>query len=222
MLVARSAERLERVASELRTRGAGVEVLAADLADRDQLARVEARLTRHEAPVSMLVNNAGSGLRAPFDQTSIDDEQHLLDVLVTAPMRLAHAALPGMLERGAGVVLNVASVAAYTPRGTYGAAKSWLLAFSRSAHIAYRGRGVIVSAVAPGFVHTEFHSRMGASKEGIPQVLWLDPEYVVRIALRAADRRRSVSIPSLRYRLIAGAARVLPDRIAAAGTLRPR
>lgn len=171
--------------------------------------------------MDLLVNNAGFGLRDPFASSAVDDEQRLLDVLVTAPMRLTHAVLPQMLGRGRGTVINVASVAAYTPRGTYGAAKAWLLSFSRSLHVELRRRGVTVTAVAPGFVHTEFHSRMRVSKAGIPRVLWLRPEYVVRATLRAAARRRMVTIPGLRYRLVVALARLAPARWAAAWTLKP-
>lgn len=222
MLVARSADGLERIADELLSAGRRVEVLARDLSDAGALADVEARLADPSRPVDLLVNNAGFGLREPFASSAIDDEQRLLDVLVTAPMRLTHAVLPQMLARKSGTVINVASVAAYTPRGTYGAAKAWLLSFSRSLHVELRRRGVSVTAVAPGFVHTEFHARMKVTKDGIPRVLWLRPDYVVRVTLRAAARRRMVTIPSVRYRLVVALARIAPARVAAAGTLKPR
>jgi short-subunit dehydrogenase len=222
VLVARAVEDLERMAAELRALGREVEVLARDLSDASALADVEARLADPSRPVELLVNNAGFGLREAFTSSAIDDEQRLLDVLVTAPMRLTHAVLPQMLARGRGTVINVASVAAYTPRGTYGAAKAWLLSFSRSLHVELRRRGVTVTAVAPGFVHTQFHSRMKVTKDGIPRVLWLRPDYVVRVTLRAAARRRMVTIPSLRYRLIVAFARIAPARVSAAGTLKPR
>jgi short-subunit dehydrogenase len=189
---------------------------------RGDVERLEARLQDDGEPVVYLVNNAGYGLREPFERNRLELEQAHLDVLVTAPMRLSHAALAAMLPRRAGTILNVASVAAYTPRGTYGAAKSWVLSFTRWANLTYRGRGVTVTAVAPGFVSTEFHDRMAVTKDGIPRLLWLDPPYVVDRALRAADRRRAVTIPSLRYRLIVGLSRVLPSQIVAKGALRGR
>lgn len=222
VLVARDVARLEDTAEGVRRFGVRAEVLPADLSVRADVERVEARLQDIAQPVVYLVNNAGYGLREPFEQNSLELEQAHLDVLVTAPMRLSHAALAAMLPRRAGTILNVASVAAYTPRGTYGAAKSWVLSFTRWANLTYRGRGVTVTAVAPGFVSTEFHDRMAVTKDGIPWLLWLDPPYVVDRALRAADRRRAVTIPSLRYRLIVGLSRVLPSRIVAKGALRGR
>lgn len=223
VLVARDAARLEDTAAHLRASfGVQVEVLVADLTDPHQLASVEERVASTSDPVDVLVNNAGFGLRDPFDQTTVGDEQRLLDLLVTAPMRLCHAALGQMLPRRVGTIVNVASVAAFTPRGTYGAAKSWVVSFSRSANIEYRRRGVTVMAVAPGFVRTEFHSRMAVHTRTIPAFLWLRADRVARDALRDAARGKAISIPSLRYRVIVAAARLLPARLAAAGTLRPR
>jgi short-subunit dehydrogenase len=230
VLVARDADRLEERAGELRAaHGVRVEVLAADLVSPEGLAAVEARVAASGATasgsgtrVTMLVNNAGFGLQRPFEANAFEDEQRLLDLLVTAPMRLTHAALSQMLAAGSGTIVNIASVAGFTPRGTYGAAKAWVLSFSRWANIAYRARGVSVTAVAPGFVHTEFHDRMGVSKAGVPGFLWLDAGTLVRLALRDVARGRAVSIPTLRYKAVVMLTRLLPTRIVAAGALRGR
>jgi short-subunit dehydrogenase len=224
VLVARDEARLQERATEFRTGyGVEVEVLAADLVNRADLAVVEVRLAASGTDrVTVLINNAGFGLPKPFDENAVDDEQQLLDLLVTAPMRLTHAALTQMLEFGSGTIVNIASVAGYTPRGTYGAAKAWVLSFSRWANLSYRRRGITVTAVAPGFVHTEFHDRMNVSKDGIPAFLWLDVRTLVRLALRDVARGRAVSIPTLRYRVIVALAALLPARIVAAGALRGR
>ena len=125
VLVARDVARLEEVAAALRSEhGVDVEVLAADLGDRDQLATVEARLGEMPPPVDLLVNNAGFGLKKRFLDNPVDDEVLMLDVLVTAVLRLSHAALGAMTARGRGGVVNVSSVAAFLPRGTYSAAKA--------------------------------------------------------------------------------------------------
>lgn len=132
-------------------------------------------------------------------------------------MRLMHAALGPMLERGSGRIINVASVAGFLPRGTYGAVKAWIISFSRWANATYAPRGVTVTAVCPGFVHTNFHERLGLppGQEGVPGPMWLDAPAVVREALRDAARGRSVSIPSLRYKALIAVARMLPGPLLA-------
>ncbi|WP_157155811.1 SDR family oxidoreductase [Diaminobutyricimonas sp. LJ205] len=220
ILVARDRERLAESAAALAERfHVDVEVIDADLSEDDELADLEARLRQRERPVDLLVNNAGFGLRASFEASRVDDEQRLLDVLVTAPMRLCHAALAQMLPRGRGTIINVASVAGFTPRGSYGAAKAWVLSFSRWANLHYRRHGVTVTALAPGLVRTEFHRRMGVRAATIPGVGWLTAERVVRVALRDAAKGRALSVPSFRYKLAVFATRVIPARWAAVGTL---
>ena len=141
MLVARDAARLEDVADELRASyGVEVEVLAADLVDRAQLGAVEARLRDPDRPVDLLVNNAGFGLKHRFLDNDVEAEQAMLDVLVTAVMRLTHAALGPMVARGSGGIINVSSVAGFLPRGTYAAAKAYVTSFSQWAAAEYRRR----------------------------------------------------------------------------------
>jgi uncharacterized protein len=223
VLVARSADRLAQRARELGERfGVEVEVIAADLTEPDQLARVEARVASAERPVSVLVNNAGYGLLRPFEENTVSQEDHHVALHVRVPLRLTHAALGQMLPRRTGMILNVASVAGYTPRGTYGASKAWVLSFTRWAGWYYRRRGVTVSAVAPGFVHTEFHQRMGARKEQIPRFLWLDAPRVVRTALRDARRGKAISVPSIRYKVIVALTKALPTSLIATGSLMGR
>jgi short-subunit dehydrogenase len=220
VLVARNSERLAERAAELRERfGVDVEVLAADLTDPASLKRVEARASATERPISMLVNNAGYGLVAQFDRNSVEQEDHHLALHVRAPLRLMHAALRQMLPRHSGTILNVASVAGFTPRGSYGAAKAWVLSFSRWANWHYRSGGVRVTAVAPGFVRTEFHQRMGVRAERIPRMLWLEAPRVVRTALRDAARGKAISVPSLRYKALVALTHVLPTSVIAAGSL---
>jgi short-subunit dehydrogenase len=132
VLVARDEARLGTLADRLAAEHGGrVEVLRADLATVEGRAAVVARLTGAE-DLDLLVNNAGFGLNAGFLSTSIADEERLLDVLVRAPLQLTHAALPGMVARGTGRVINVSSMATWTPIGTYSAAKAWLTAFSEA------------------------------------------------------------------------------------------
>jgi len=223
VLVARDRARLEASAESLKAEyGVEVETLAADLVTTEGVAAVADRIRLEQHPVDMVVNNAGFGLVSTFHESPIEDEQRHLDLLVTAPMHLTHAALGTMVRRGSGTIINVASVAGYTPRGSYGAAKAWLLNFSQWANIRYRRDGVTVTAVAPGFVHTEFHQRMNARIDNIPRWLWLTPEAVVTDALRAARRGKAITIPSLRFKIVVLLTRILPKRLVAAGALRGR
>lgn len=218
VLVARDASALDRLASELRAReGVQVEIIAADLTKTRQRAKVEARLADQDRPVGVLVNNAGFGLPLAFERNDIEDEARHLALHVEVPMRLMHAALGPMLARGGGRIINVASVAAFTPRSTYGAVKRWIVEFSRWADVEYSGRGVTVTAVCPGFTHTNFHERMGLppGKEGVADWLWLDAADVVTQSLRDAARGRAVSIPSLRWKAITAVARLLPASVTA-------
>lgn len=211
VLVARNEQRLAETADELRsTYGVAVEVLPADLVDRAQLAKVEARLADRGEPVRLLVNNAGFGLRGRFLDNDLAQEQAQLDVLVTAVMRLTHAALGAMLAEGRGQIVNVSSMAGFLQRGSYSAAKSYVTKLSQWAHHEYAGQGVQVMAVCPGFVRTEFHQRLGSDTDSAPRLLWLDPDRVVAEALVDLDAGKALSIPSKRYKAIAAVVRVVP------------
>ena len=214
VLVARDTARLEAVAAEMGTTyGVSVEVLTADLGDRAQLATVEARLRDGARPVELLVNNAGFGLEGRFLLNDVETEQAMLDVLVTAVMRLSHAALggpDGMVARGRGGVINVSSVAAFLPRGTYAAAKAWVNSFSAWAAGEYRPAGVRVMALCPGFTKTEFHQRMDLERGS--GFLWLEADFLVGRALADYDRGRARSIPGAQYRVIVGLTRLIPAR----------
>lgn len=222
VLVARDRRRLDDVAAELRSSGVAVEVLAADLLDSAGLDAVDARLADAENPVDLLVNNAGYGIQGELHENDWEVERQHLDIHATVPLRLTQTALRGMLDRGRGRVVLIASVAAFTPRGTYSAAKAWAVMLARSLNLTTRQRGVSVTAVCPGFTRTEFHERMGVSTRGIPAFLWLDATRLVRSSLRGIDRGRSVVVPTLRYRVIAALSRVLPDRVSAGGGFRSR
>ena len=219
VLIARDKAALSTLAIALRDEhGVEVEELSADLLVPRQRERVIRRLTDPEHPIDMLVNNAGFGLPLQFERNDIEDEVRHLELHVEVPMRLTHAALGPMLQRGSGRIINVASVAGFIPRATYGACKGWLINFSRWADGTYAGRGVSVTAVCPGYTHTNFHERMGLApgSEGVPSWMWLDARDVVAEALHDVARGRAVSIPSLRYKALVALARLVPSRLAAA------
>jgi short-subunit dehydrogenase len=225
VIVARDGDALRELADRLIAEySVAVEVLAADLLVPRELERVVQRLTDPRHPIDMLVNNAGFGLPLAFDRNDIDDEVRHLDLLVEVPMRLMHAALGPMLQRGSGRIVNIASVAGFIPRSTYGACKGWLISFSRWANGRYARRGVTVTAVCPGFTHTNFHERMGLQpgQEGVADWMWLDARAVVAESLRDIARGKAVSVPSLRYRAIVAVTRVVPTRLLSRAGVRRR
>jgi short-subunit dehydrogenase len=214
VLVARGEQRLAESAARLRERYAiDVEVLSADLTQVDQCATVERRLADTARPVSVLVNSAGFSLRRSFVRNALEDEQRLLDIHVRAVLRLTHAVLAGMVERGEGAVINVSSVAGEVPLGTYGAAKAWMTAFTEAVAAQLAGSGVRIMVTVPGFVRTELYQRMGMSTDHFPAVAWVRTEQVVDTALRDLTRGVVVSVPTLRYRAVTAALRLAPQTV---------
>jgi short-subunit dehydrogenase len=216
VLVSRDVARLEALAEDLNHRfGSHVEVLPANLADPAQLTAVESRLADPERPIDLLVNNAGFATKTRFVKTPPERLDAELDVLVRAVLRLTRAALPAMLERGSGSIINVSSVAGWLPLGTYNAAKAWVTAFTTGLATQVAGSGVRILLLAPGFVHTEFHQRADLDMSRFPEWAWLDVDPVVDTALRDLARGRTVSVPDLRYKVAAQLARHLPSRLVA-------
>ncbi len=195
-----------------RARGVEAEVLPADLTIRKDVARVAKRLADPTRPVDLLVNNAGLGIGRRFLRSDIEVQDASLEVMVRAPMTLSHAAARAMVERGHGSILNVSSIAALMTAGTYNAHKAWVESFTRGLAGELEGTGVTATILRPGLVRTEFQERAGMDFSSLPGFVWLDPEPVVRAALRATRRGKMVVTPSLRYRGVAGAARILPRR----------
>ncbi len=213
VLVARDGSRLDSAAQQLRTFGVQVEVLVADLADDEGCARVEWRCGEG---IDLLVNNAGLGVKGAFHEVDRDSEEHLLRLNVRAVMRLTHAALPPMVQRRSGAIVNVSSVAGFAPgarAATYSASKAWVTNFSESLHLQYAPVGVKVLALCPGFTRTEFHSRAEMETQGIPDRMWLDAADVVRTGLADLDRGRSLSVPGLQYKAIVAGTRLIPPRV---------
>jgi len=214
VLVARNTQRLGEQATELHDRhGIEAEVLTADLATDKGIDTVAARLADRKNPVDLLVNNAGFGNKGRYLDVSMADELKMLKVHCEAVLRLTSAATEAMRERGRGGVVNVASVAAFVPRGTYGASKAWVVQFTQGAAKDLAGSGVRLMALAPGFVRTEFHERAGMGTDNIPNWMWLDADKLVAAALADLARGKSLSIPDPRYKALMGLVKITPQAV---------
>ncbi|MFI6770737.1 SDR family NAD(P)-dependent oxidoreductase [Streptomyces sp. NPDC050355] len=213
--VARTRNALDDLAQSLRTSaGVHVETIPADLATADGCAAVERRLSTGEA-VDFLVNNAGTVLSRPFHANDVSAEATLLDLNIRAVMRLTHTALPRMIERRSGQVVNVSSFTALGVGGlatTYPASKAWVLAFTEAVARSQEviASGVRMMALLPGFTTTDFFDRNQLGTPNLPSWAWLSPGPVVATALRDLARGRYVSIPSRRYKCASWALRHLP------------
>jgi short-subunit dehydrogenase len=214
VLVARDAVRLEEVAATLRERhGVTVEVIAADLSDREQLEGVADRLRDEARPVDVLVSNAGFGVGKPFLSTPLSEEERMLDVMVRAVLVLTRAAVPGMVARGRGNIITVSSIAGFLSGGTYFAVKAWATSFTASLAGELAGTGVSATALCPGYVRTEFHRRARMDVSHLPAWAWLTAERVVADCLADVRRGRAVSVPSLRYKAAVFFLRHIPLRL---------
>ena len=219
VIVARNADALDALADELRsTHGVHVEVLAADLGDREQLATIERRLDDPARPIHLLVNNAGSGTVGRFWELPVDGEVAEIELNVVALSRLTHAALGPMVQRGGGVVLNVASIAgqiAGVGCATYNATKAFVVSLGDSVHEELEGTGVTLTTLLPGFTRTEFQARAAATDQtdNVPDFAWMSPEAVATAALDAAAAGRTRVVPGLGYRVGSAALDVLPTSL---------
>jgi short-subunit dehydrogenase len=211
VLVARDRARLEELARGLRAEhGVEVEVLVADLADREATALLCDRLADRDRPVDVLVNNAGFGQRRSFLDNDLATEEAGLDVMVRAVLLTCHAAGGAMRERGRGTIINVSSVASFIANGTYSAHKSFVTVFSEALASELAGTGVTVTALCPGLTRTEFHQRARMQISALPDALWLDADVVVQQGLADAAAGRVVSVPGAQWKVLTTAVRALP------------
>ena len=219
IVVARDSTRLEALADELTLQhGVHVEVLPADLSRDDGMRRVADRIAQENRLV-MLVNNAGFGTRGRLVTRPVAEQGTMLELHVMAPMLHTRAALPGMIERKRGAIINVSSVASFTysaGNANYCATKAYQRVFSEALALELHGTGVQVQALCPGFTHTEFHERAGMDKTTIPRWLWLSGDKVVDESLaQLAANGPTVCIPSLRFKIIVALLKYTPDWLVA-------
>jgi hypothetical protein len=214
LLVARDGNRLEALKQELEQRyRVGVEVFPADLTIDTDVSLLAETLTR-SPNLALLVNNAGFGTRDTVADGSPARQEAMLQLHAMAPMRLIQAALPVLLKKKQGAIVNVSSVASFlfsANNVNYCATKAYLRVFSEGLAAELAGTGVRVQALCPGFTHSEFHQRMGAEVGNIPGWLWLSATSVVDTSLAALQRGWPVvCVPGLRYKLIVLLLRVTP------------
>lgn len=211
MLVARDEDRLQELAQEIAKRYAvQADVLVADLADRAQLQQVAERVADRERPIDLLVNNAGFGINHDFSTGDLAVEERAMDVMIRAVLVASHAAAGAMRERGHGAILNVSSVASFAVMGTYSAIKAWTTTFSEALAVELTDTGVTVTALCPGFIHTEFHDRAKMDMPDLPERLWLDAHRVAQDALDDVSTGKIVSVPSAEYKALSAMLRSLP------------
>lgn len=213
VLVARDADRLAARRIALLDLGApAVETIVADLTEPGPRERVTDRLAATTDPVDLLVNNAGGTLGVEFLAAAPADLQRQVELNAVAVMLLMRAALPGMIARGHGGIVNVASTAGLVPgRGsTYGATKAFVVSLSEAMSMAVAGTGVRVQALCPGFVRTEFHQRAHIDMSSTPAWAYVDVDLLVRQSLADLRQDRVLSIPGPLYKSVYLATRLLP------------
>ena len=213
VLVARDGVRLAEQDAALSARyGVTCEVLIADLSRRDDIERVAARASSSEAPVEIVVNNAGFGFTSTLLAEDTTELEGALDVMALAPMVIGGAAGRAMAARGGGTIITVASLAAWVGQGAYSAIKAFAKVWSEGLAGELAGSGVTVTVLCPGWVRTEFHQRAGLTgqEKAIPGWVWVSAERCVRECLADADRGKIVSIPTRRWKLAAFALQHLP------------
>jgi short-subunit dehydrogenase len=220
ILAARRRDRLEELAARLeREHGVRANAIAADLTDHEAPRTLCDALDREGRTVDVLVNNAGYAVPGSYRAAAWSQHADFLQVMVVAYAELAHRLLPGMIERRWGRIVNVASLAGLVP-GTaghtlYAASKSFLVKFSQSLGMEVDKYGVHVTAVCPGYTHTEFHAVAGLESltSRLPRVLWMDARTVAQQGYEASEAGRLVYVNGRMNKAIAVAARLMPDSL---------
>lgn len=215
ILVARRADRLETLAAELSTIHAGT--IAADLTTDAGLQSVEQAI-RDCPHLELIVNNAGFGTLGRFWAADLQGQERMHELHVMATMRLTHAALKCMVERGHGGVINVSSVAAFGQSEgnvSYCATKAWMNSFTQGLDLELRGirSKVKVQALCPGFTMSEFHDTLGVDRKNIPRFLWMQADEVVEVSLRGLERGDVIVIPGTIYKIGAAVMGHLPHSL---------
>jgi short-subunit dehydrogenase len=219
ILVARRGERLAALAAELREDyPIAAEILVADLSSLANIERVERRIAELEN-LDLLINNAGFGAPGSFVEVDLVRHMAMIQVHIVSSVRLSRAALPGMMARRRGAIINVSSLASFVPlpgSTTYSATKAYLNIFSEALQAELKGTGVQIQALCPGFTHTGFHYTPEHRVYGVPrfpELLWMSAQEVAAQSLDALSRGQVIFIPGLKNRLLAVLARKTPPSL---------
>ncbi|MDX5298275.1 MAG: SDR family oxidoreductase [Gammaproteobacteria bacterium] len=216
LLVARRQERLQALADELtRQHGVRCDLLAADLNEPSAPETIMAYAQREGIEIDVLINNAGLSGKSAFAETPWPQLAGEIQLMITAPTELCHRVLPGMRARGWGRIINLSSLAAFSPPGAsllYTGIKSYVLSMSQSLDMELKPQGIHVTALCPGFTHSEFHDTMGTRDvaDKLPALLWQEAEEVVREGWEAVMKGKPVCVPGIVNKLVAGSVRPLP------------
>ena len=199
LLVARRADRLADLSAKLSAAyGVNAESLVLDLADPQDLAKLEARLEAE--PAAMLINNAGVGALGPTAATGPEAQEALIRLNIIALTRLSLAALAGFRKTGQGALVNIASVLAYGPSAggaSYSGSKAYVLNFTRSLQMEYADSAIRIQAVLPGPIRTEFFSAQGLSDSVFPATAFISADALVDAALAGLAAGEKITAPTL-------------------------
>ncbi len=219
LLVARRADRLTELATDLATRhGVRVETLAADLTDPSAPRTIMDYAAEQDLVIEVLINNAGMSSSTAFADTPWPALHGEIQLMVTAVTELIHLAVPGMKQRGYGRIVNLSSLAAFSPPGAsllYGGLKSYVLQMSQSLDMELKPHGIHVTALCPGFTRTEFHQEMGtaAAAAALPGLLWQQADDVVREGWAAVNGGKPVCVPGTVNKVLSHVNRPVPYRL---------
>jgi short-subunit dehydrogenase len=220
-LVARREDRLRSIADELAAaHNVRAEVVAADLSDQGSRSRIATELEQRGLVADVLVNNAGLTTTGAVHSGAPDRDLLMIRTDVEAVVHLCSLFVPGMVERGRGAVLNVASTAAFQPlpgQAGYGGSKAFVLSYSRATRAELRGTGVTMTVLCPGPVETGFGEAGGFTEEessnALPRFMWVSAEAVAKTAIKGLDHDKAVVIPGMSNRVGAAVAHLTPRRV---------
>ncbi len=218
ILVARRAERLNELAERLtKQHGATCTVLTADLTDPGAPDELMASIRERGLTVDVLINNAGMSGSSAFADTPWSELAGEIQLMITAVTQLAHLVVPDMLARGHGRIINLSSLAAFAPPGEsllYTGIKTYVLGMSQALDMELKPHGVHVTALCPGFTHSEFHDVMGTREAAshLPSIMWQRPEAVAREGWTAVNRGKPVCVPGMFNKVASHAMRPVPFR----------